>query len=338
MFSFVAHAPLRASRANTTLSSSFSPLSAARRPRALRPSSRRVAAPSMQVWSDPAVTQEYFDYLEGRNQREPTGDCRSTIVGGGGRIGSLLSSTEMNDVVLSRGDPIPADAPGPIYVCTRNNDLDEVIASCPDERRDDLVFMQNGFLERYLRQRGVSDNTQANLYCAVAELGKKPVDGITEEAPEGLTRVCGKWEGAFTERLESKGLTCKVVKERDFRRSQLEKLIWISVFNLIGAVHGNITMGEVARMHTREVTEMSVELAQMVRFTLTVGMLPDIEKRLLAYARVVKDFPTGIKEFKWRNGFFYDYSLLARKKGFPDPSPMHTYVHRFQPISFELGY
>lgn len=277
----------------------------------------------MQTWSDPAVTREYFDYLEGRNQREDLADCQSTIVGGG-RIGSFLAENGMKDLVLNRGEPIPPDAPGPVYVCTRNDDLLQVISSCPPEKKEDLVFVQNGMLERFLRNHGCDKNTKANLYFAVTKVGAKPIDGITETDPEGLTAVCGKWESAFRERLERAGLTCKILKERDFRRSQMEKLIWISVFNLLGAVHGNISMGEVARFHVNEVTEMSVELASMIRFTLTVGMLPQIEERLLAYARRVKDFPTALKEFKWRNGFFYDYSQLAIKNRLPDPTPMHT--------------
>ncbi|CAN8070932.1 unnamed protein product [Agarophyton chilense] len=77
-------------------------------------------------------------------------------------------------------------------------------------------------------------------------------------------------------------------------------------------------------MHVNEVTEMSIELSIMIRFTLTVGMMSDIEKRLIAYAKSVKDFPTALKEFKWRNGFFYDYSMLAKKNGLSDPTPMHT--------------
>lgn len=279
----------------------------------------------MQAWSDPAVTQEYFDFLEGRNQRDLLSDCQSTIVGPG-RIGSFLAENGMNDLVLKRGEPIPPDAPGPVYVCTRNEDLMNVILSCPPEKKEDLVFLQNGFLERFLRQAQCDKNTKANLYFAITKMGGKPIDGITETDPEGLTTVCGKWEGAFSERLERAGLTCKVLKERDFRRSQMEKLIWISVFNLIGAVHGNITMGEVARFHVREATEMSEELSSMIRFTLTVGMLPKIGERLLAYARRVKDFPTALKEFKWRNGFFYDYSRLAIKNNLADPTPMHTYV------------
>lgn len=289
-----------------------------------RPRTVHRQAVRMQTWSDPAVTQEYFDFLNNVNQRELMTDCTSTIVGSG-RIGNFLREHGTGqDLVIRRGQKIPEDAPGPVYLCTRNDDLEEIIENCPESKKDDLVFIQNGMLERMLRRHDMSENTRANLYFAVSKMDADPIDGITETNPEGLTAVCGKWEGAFQERILKAGLTCKILKERDFRRSQLDKLIWISVFNLIGAVHGNITMGEVAQMHEREVTELSIELAQMIRFTLTVGMLPDIEKRMLAYGRRVKEFPTALKEFEWRNGFFYKYSMLARTNGFPDPTPMHT--------------
>lgn len=278
----------------------------------------------MQTWSDPAVTKEYFDFLSGVNQRVDTQDTTSTIVGEG-RMGDFFRSQgDGTDLVIRRGQAIPPDAPGPVYVCTRNDDLEDIILNCPDEKKSDLVFIQNGMLERLLRNHDLGENTKANVYFAVSGIGEDPIDGKTETNPEGLTSVCGKWEGAVSERIQRAGLSCKIVKERDFRRGQLDKLIWICTFNLIGAVHGNINMGEVSDMHVREVTEMSNELAQMVRFTLTVGMMPDIEKRLLAYGRAVKDFPSGLKEFKWRNGFFYDYSQLAKRNGFPDPTPMHS--------------
>lgn len=291
-----------------------------------RPSchSSRPSAPRMQVWSDPAVTQEYLDYIQGINQRADTVDCPSTIVGAG-RLGDFIRSLgDGKDIVVRRGQRIPPDAPGPVYVCARNDDLESVISECPPEKLDDLVFMQNGMLEKLLRKHGRFDNTKANIYFAVTSIGADPIDGVTEENPQGLTCVCGKWEGAFCDRLVKGGLTCTIKKERDFRRSQLEKLIFISIYNLLGAVHGNIPMGEVSRMHVKEVTELAVEMATMIRYSLTVGMLPDIEQRMLTYGTSIKDFPTAFKEFKWRNGFFLDHSLLAKKNGFPDPTPMHT--------------
>lgn len=278
----------------------------------------------MQTWSDPAVTQEYMDYLGGVNQREDKKDCTSTIVGNG-RIGNFLfRQGPGDDLILSRGESIPKDAPGPVYVCTRNDDLEDIILNCPDEKREDLVFVQNGYVENLLRKYALDDNTKANLYFAVSQFGGDAVDGVTELNPDGLTAVTGKWEYALYERITKAGLTCKIMKDRDFRRSSLEKLIWICTFNLIGAVHGNITMGEISDMHVKEVTDLSLELAQMVRFTLTVGMMPNIEDRMLAYGTAVKDFKSGLKEFKWRNGFFYEYSQLAKNNGFPDPTPMHS--------------
>jgi hypothetical protein len=83
-------------------------------------------------------------------------------------------------------------------------------------------------------------------------------------------------------------------------------------------------MGQVVDKHRSEVEELMAEMSKMLRFSLAVGMGSGMEERLCAYARSVKDFPTGLKEFKWRNGYFYDYSMLMREKGFPDPTPMHT--------------
>lgn len=256
----------------------------------------------MQTWSDPSVTQDYMDFLSGVNQREQKADCTSTIVGMG-RIGNLLRSLgDGTDKIITRGEEIPPDAPGPIYLCTRNDSLEQLVSRCPEPRREDLVFLQNGMLEPFMQRYGVSENTRANVYFAVTKIGADPEDGLTELNPEGLTSVTGKWEGAFAARLDKAGLSCKILKRHDYRRANLEKLIWICAFNLVGAVHGGVNMGTVADKHTAEVSEMCRELATMCRFSLTVGMLGDIEERLCAYARTVREFPTALKEFEWRNG------------------------------------
>jgi hypothetical protein len=46
--------------------------------------------------------------------------------------------------------------------------------------------------------------------------------------------------------------------------------------------------------------------------------------RLVAYGQSVPDFPTGIKEFQWRNGWFYNITKRATAEGKPDPLPSHT--------------
>jgi len=49
-----------------------------------------------------------------------------------------------------------------------------------------------------------------------------------------------------------------------------------------------------------------------------------LETRLCAYARSVVHFPTALKEFKLRNGWFHDMSTKAVSGGQTDPCPAHT--------------
>mmetsp|Transcript_7602 Transcript_7602/g.20193 ORF Transcript_7602/g.20193 Transcript_7602/m.20193 type:complete len:371 (+) Transcript_7602:58-1170(+) len=282
-------------------------------------------APCMQGYSDSRTLIEYMNYLEGGGDEGLPRDQPAVIVGGG-RIGSLLASLgnpENPDIVVRRGEPVP-QREGPIYICTRNDDLEAVIEATPQEKRGDLVFLQNGMLDPLLRKYGLMDNSRVNVYFAVAKLGAKPVDGITTTNPEGLTAATGRWSQAIAERLARAELSCRVLQSRDFTRSMFEKLIWISAVMLIGSVHGNIPVGQVAEKHAAELEEMVDELARMVRFTARTALLGGVPERIAAYCRAVPDFPTALKEFKWRNGYFYHYTQLARKNNFDDPTPMHT--------------
>ena len=58
------------------------------------------------------------------------------VVVGGGRVGQELLSMGPpgGDVLVGRGDKVPDDAPGPILVCTRNDDLDAVLEATPKSR------------------------------------------------------------------------------------------------------------------------------------------------------------------------------------------------------------
>jgi hypothetical protein len=71
----------------------------------------------------------------------------------------------MKDVLLtSRESPIPeTSVAGPIYICTRNDDLDAIIEKTPMNRREDLVFLQNGMLSPYLEKKGLLLNTVGNF-------------------------------------------------------------------------------------------------------------------------------------------------------------------------------
>ena len=296
---------------------------------------QRTSAPLAQVNSDSRATQEYMDFLLGRVKQEVTEDGPSVIVGTG-RIGTMLRGfgerRGYEDVLIKRGDPIPADHPGPVYVCTPTADLAAVIAACPEEKKDDLVFMQDGMLEPTFQRNGIYGPTQASLWLSCPRLGGKPVDGITSEAAEGLTAVSGKWAGAFAMRMGTGDLSCHVRQDRDLRRSVLEKLVFTSAYNLVGACYGGITIGEVAEKHPTEVDTMCRELASFIRYTLSVSLFSGIDERLAAYARTVEFLPTSIEDFEYRNGYFYKYTKMAGtrtnpagiKVEIPDTTPIHT--------------
>ena len=305
----------------------------------LRPAARvahRAPVVTAQVNSDSRVTAEYFDFLLGRNKKNITEDGPSIIVGQG-KIGSMLldfgSRNGYEDVVIKRGDPIPADHPGPIYVCTQLADVPAVIGACPDEKKDDLVFLQDGMLEPTFQKNGIYGPTQAALWLCCMRKGGKPVDGLTSDNPEGLTTVGGKWADAFAARMSTGDLTCHVKLERDLRRCVLEKLVFTSAYNLVGAVHGNINVGEVAQKHSDEVDTMCRELASFIRYTLSVSLFSGLDERLASYAQKMEFLPTSIgQDFESRNGYFYRYAKMAGtrvnpagiKVEIPDTTPVHT--------------
>lgn len=288
----------------------------------------RCAAPKMAtVEMPPPAGFVWADDVSGTPNPEVADaglDVPSLIVGGG-RIGSLLLDLGVEgDALVKRGEPIPAEpSTGPIYVCTRNDALASVIEATPPERREDLVFLQNGMLGDFLAAQGLPDASQVLVYLAVAKLGEKPTDGITDVNPEGLTSATGKWADAFQARLAKGGLTCHVKQGDAYVKAMLEKHIWICAFMLVGATHG-VTVGEVEREHAAELEALVDELAAAGSAALGVTLEPGVFARLTAYGRAVAHFPTAVKEFEWRNGWFHQLSKRALAEYKPDPLPLHT--------------
>ena len=110
------------------------------------------------------------------------------VIVGGGRIGEMLweANGKKDALLRSRQDPIPAGS-GPIYIATRNNDLDAIIEKTPPERLEDLVFLQNGMLAPYLKKKGLLMNTQGLIYFAVAKKGNKQTNMLIQTSPTRLT-------------------------------------------------------------------------------------------------------------------------------------------------------
>ncbi|KAM0060175.1 hypothetical protein Hdeb2414_s0004g00121291 [Helianthus debilis subsp. tardiflorus] len=165
----------------------------------------------------------------------PTKVIPSIIVGGDISLGKALKEMGTGqDLVLNTGEPIPIDFPGPILVCTRNDDLDAVLESTPQSRWSDLVFFQDGMLEPWFENKGLIDANQVLPYFDVSRPGEPPVDGITDVNPDGLTAAFGKWAPAVASRLHAGGLSCKVLEKEAFKMKMMERLIWISAFMLTG--------------------------------------------------------------------------------------------------------
>lgn len=264
-------------------------------------------------WSCPPSTigkQRWLASKKGLSSSSSDGDASvstppfSTIVGNG-RIGGALSEAG-NCVVLGRGDSIDAGGEGPILLATRNDALDGIIDKCPENRRKDLVFLQNGYLDDFLEKKGLSQNSQVLLYLSVPAKGVAPTDGVTSFNPEGLTASTGEWSQAFANRLAVIDLKCNVVTAKDYRPAMFEKLMWISTYMLVGAANNCATVGDAGRDHSDTVEKIVKELVAAVSTKEGIEFLDGTLERLKSYTDVVADFPCGVKEFEWRNQYFWN--------------------------------
>lgn len=92
---------------------------------------------------------------------------------------------------------------------------------------------------------------------------------------------------------------------------------------LVGARH-SANIGDVERQHRSEVGSLIEELGAGGAAEVGVTLDSNFAERLHAYSRSVAHFPTAVKEFQWRNGWFYDISKKTLAEGRADPFPTHT--------------
>ena len=89
---------------------------------------------------------------------------------------------------------------------------------------------------------------------------------------------------------------------------------------LVGAMNGGITVGQVEQDHGDTISALILQLAAAVTKDTGLALEDGIVERSCAYTRSVAHFPTALKEFSWRNYYFYDISKRADQ----DPCPLHT--------------
>jgi hypothetical protein len=75
---------------------------------------------------------------------------------------------------------------------------------------------------------------------------------------------------------------------------------------LVGTANECKSVGEAGAQHGKLVEEIVNELVNAVSAKEGIAFPNGTMERLAAYTDVVADFPCGVKEFEWRNQYFYN--------------------------------
>merc|ERR1711907_573955 len=108
--------------------------------------------------------------------------------------------------------------------------------------------------------------------------------------------------------------------------AMLEKHIWICAFMAVGAKYKGITVGEVESTKSVEVRELIEQLDSAASKATGISFPEGLADRLCSYSKSVAHFPTALKEFEWRNGYFTGLTLDSVSKLQSDPCPAHTEI------------
>ena len=216
-----------------------------------------------------------------------------TVVGGG-RVGTFLALlTQASVVTRLQGDLQPT---GPIIVCVRNDELQGVILRTPIERRKDLIFIQNGMIDSLLELQGLEGATRGILYFAIESKGGDVVDG-------GGSAFCGDYAPWLVSVLQEAKIDANVVTREVFQKEMGKKLIWNSIFGLLGQAY-EINVGQTLDQHHFEFQALAAELQRVFESATKLSLGSDLEQSLTDYAIKVSHYHCRASEWEWRNGWF----------------------------------
>ena len=86
---------------------------------------------------------------------------------------------------------------------------------------------------------------------------------------------------------------------------------WIATYMLVGTAKDCKSVGQAGDEHKQLVQDVITELVNAVSKKEGITFPSGSIERLAAYTDVVADFPCGVKEFEWRNKYFYDLGDAA---------------------------
>ena len=81
---------------------------------------------------------------------------------------------------------------------------------------------------------------------------------------------------------------------------------WISTYMLVGTAKECSSVGQAGADHKDTVEAVITELLGAVEAKEGIKFPDGAVQRLAAYTDVVTDFPCAVKEFEWRNQYFYN--------------------------------
>jgi ketopantoate reductase len=231
---------------------------------------------------------------------------RITIVIGAGRVGTALQARSAKIGVpcalVSRDhgwEALEGPQGDPVILAVRNDDLLEVAARVPRNRRTDLVVIQNGAVRQHLRDNALERVTRGLIYFAVSKRGEPIQPGGTSwfSGHHGLTLA--RWFGQM-------GLSAESVDWGRFSFYELQKMCWIAAFGPLCDRH-DTTVGDIADNHRDALHALVTELAAIGRAAHGIDVPIDyLVEGLCAYSRTIPDFRASTKEWRWRNGWFVE--------------------------------
>ena len=99
---------------------------------------------------------------------------------------------------------------------------------------------------------------------------------------------------------------------------------------LVGTAKDCKSVGQAGSDHKQLVQDVISELTAAVSKKEGISFKDGTIERLAAYTDVVTDFPCGVKEFEWRNKYFYDLG--------DDACPIHNGLLRECAAAGKLGF
>ena len=221
---------------------------------------------------------------------------------GKGRIGTALSLAEPSLKLIGRdydlGDLRELASEDLIFVCTRNDSLQSILDAIPSFSHKNVVLVQNGMLSPFIDGLENPIAGRAILYFAVSKKGEMP-------KPGGNTLVCGTKAEAIAEFFKSVNIPVEIVSKEELAKVEMEKLLWNSVMGLMGEVYSEKVDQSLERWG--EVEEVISELLPVIKED--AGIAFDQERLLNSlknYSKEVSHFEARIKEWEWRNQWFFD--------------------------------